>query len=206
MKKISFGLDVGLVGSSNSFNESFFEYLKKLSIPSSSSSETPSKNKVFNVFIVFNGVPIKIRVHLAKNFEDIIYMSDKINKIDVLILVLDVYDLTSKDQYKPKDIKEIIEVFSFKGTSVLLGIDTKKIEKEDDFDGFRISRYDLVQKTKELDLLYCFEIQNKNKDIKDFFEIILSDHVFKFAITNPELLEQSKIYGTHLMEMRQGER
>ena len=88
----------------------------------------------------------------------------------------------------------------FQGMSVLVGLDVELIVNGTPSKDFRISRYNLVQKAKELDILYCFEILNKKNDLLGFYNKLLGDFTFKFQFTNPEILEKAKDYGKTLLE------
>ena len=199
LKKISFSLQVGLIGLEDSGKEIFLDYLEKKSIQTNLSNINEEDNNNKHYFLVRKQVPIKIRVYLAESLNDIINNHEKIKKLDVLILALNLYNLNSKNKYNIKDLERLIKIFSFKGTSVLAGLDTEQIYHGEPSNDFRISRYNLIQKAKELDLLYCFEIRNGKKDIKELYHKVLQDFILKFQISNPNMLEKSKIYGKELL-------
>ncbi|MBN1801818.1 MAG: hypothetical protein JW891_09950 [Candidatus Lokiarchaeota archaeon] len=201
MKKISFGLDVGLVGSSQSSNNLFLEYLKDASIQRGSMVENAGDEGPFRALMVFDNVPINIRIYVASNIEDLI--NEDVNKMDGLILVLDVHDMESKNRFSSVELIKFTLAFGFKGFSTLVGVDAKNKSDGKNIDADRrINRTELIQKAKDLELLYCFEIQKPYRDMKNFFDKILKDQIVKFAISNPELLEQSKKYGKELMDKK----
>ncbi len=200
MKRISYSLYFGLVGSKNSGKEIFIEYLNNLAIESNPPNDKENTKRQFEFFIVFEQIPIKIRGFLADNLDQIVYNHKNIKNLDVIMLVLNLYDLESINEYDKNKYEEFIDYFQFKGLSILATVDIVKI-----FGGFsskdlRISRDNVVEKAKQLDVIYCYEIQNKNEDLLHFYNKIFSDFLFKFQFSSPELFALAKLYGKELME------
>ena len=82
LKKISYSLRIGIVGSRELSKKIFLESLRTTAIDSDLS------NDKFEFLIVHKNIPIKIKVFLAVRLEDLIYNFDRIEKLDVLILTL----------------------------------------------------------------------------------------------------------------------
>ncbi|MFX1311798.1 MAG: hypothetical protein ACFFHD_04175 [Promethearchaeota archaeon] len=194
MKKISYSLKIGIVGIENSMKEIFFQYIKETAI------ESKSLEDYFEFFLVFKRIPIKIKIFLATDIEQLISNYNKIEKLDVLILTLNLNDSNKIYDYSELSINEFNEIFSFQGISVLLGLDISQIFKNPPSHNLRISRYNLKKKTKELGLIYCYEIYNKTEDISEVYNKVFDDFIFRFKYSNPDLYEQAQKYGMELLK------
>ena len=197
MKKISYTLNWGLVGDKDSGKDVFVKYIKGLAKEASFINDVMKNLDFYEFLIVFKEVPIKLRVFLAENLDQLIYNYDKITNLEVILLCINIYNFDSLEKYKLKKLEEVNEYFMFRGLTTLIGIDKKKLFNKDIPDS-RLSRRDLVQKAKELNVLYCFEIQNRDGDIDQLFDKILDDYIFKFQVSSPELFESAKLYGKEL--------
>ncbi|MHA1291554.1 MAG: hypothetical protein ACTSQJ_02670 [Promethearchaeota archaeon] len=188
MKKIIYSLNIGLIGSLNSGKEILFDYLEDNAIKSER-----LEDKLEFIFI-YKEIPIKIRFYPAKNLNEALDKWNNINILDVLILTLNLHNLNSLEIYNSRILDKLCEKLSFKGLSVLVGIqkDYSKI--------YRISKVELVKKAKDLNVLYCFEIQKNDKEILQFFSIIFEDFLFKFKYFNPEIFKLAKVYGYELLK------
>lgn len=196
MKKVTYTLQFGLVGAKNSGKEILLEYMKDISFETNYNSAVKSDLEAIEFLLVFNNVPIKIKVFLAENVNHIVLRSEKIKYLDVIIFSLNIFDLNAINQYNKKTFDEFSEYFTFKGVSILAGI------KKEPFSSFQIDNDVLVNKAKELDVLYCFEIQAKNEDVSEMINKILSDFTFKFQYSSPEVFERAKVYGAELVKQR----
>ncbi|MFX1279276.1 MAG: hypothetical protein ACFFA3_07655 [Promethearchaeota archaeon] len=194
MKKISYNLRIGIVANKEYYEVIFLDNLRDYATNSKSLDDHSE------YFIVFNRIPIKILTFSAESLEDIIFKANKIEKLDVIILTLDLADKNSINQYDKNIIDDFFEMFYFQGISILVGIDRAQIFKKDVTKGIRISRYSLKDLAKYLNLIYCFEICNKESDVKEIYRRILNDFVFRFRYTNSELFKQARIYGNALIE------
>ncbi len=194
MKKISYSLRIGIVGSKDSKKEIFLDNIKNIAI------ESKSFENYIEFFLVFKQIPIKMKIFSAVDIDQLIYNYNKIEKLDVLILAMNLNDSNSVHDYSEESIKEFNEIFSFQGLSVLVGMDISQIFKIPPLNSLRISRYNLKKKTKELGLIYCFEIYNKAEDITEIYNKILDDFIFRFQYSNPELYEQAQKYGIELLK------
>lgn len=194
MKKISYSLRIGIVGSKDSKKEIFLDNIKNIAI------ESKSFENYIEFFLVFKQIPIKMKIFSAADIDQLIYNYNKIEKLDVLILAMNLNDLNSVHDYSEESMKEFNEIFSFQGISVLVGMDISQIFKIPPLNSLRISRYNLKKKTKELGLIYCFEIYNKAEDITEIYNKILDDFIFRFQYSNPELYEQAQKYGIELLK------
>ena len=199
LKKVSFALNICLLGSLDSGKEVFMDYLKSSALEMSFINDVGKMIDYHEMLIVYNEIPIKIRIFLSDNLEKVIDYYDKIKNIDVVILSLNLYDVKSLDEYNVEKIKELKENLMLRGVLTLVGLDVKKISnKPASFTSSKISNQDLIRKAKELEVLYCFKIENKKDDLLQFYDQILNDFIFKFQYSSPELFNQAKSYGNKL--------
>ncbi|MFX1469013.1 MAG: hypothetical protein ACFFB8_10140 [Promethearchaeota archaeon] len=194
MKKISYSLRIGIVGNVQTIKETFFESLSKSALRSNITERN------YEFLIVFNQVPIKIRLYLKNDIKDLMYDYENIQNLDVLILTLNLYQPDSIDSINKQKLEELFEAFSFQGISMLVGMDIPQISNKPPPKKFKISRFQLEKTTKDLNLIYCFEILNNNKDIIEIYNTILNDFILRFQFSNPELFEQAKDYGKKLID------
>lgn len=193
MKKISYSLRIGIIGKKKTIKEIFFESLSTSAIKSSPSDDN------YEFLIVFKQIPIKVKIFLSENLDDLIYNFENIQKLDVIILTLNLYEPDSLNTINKHLLEEFIETFSFQGTSILVGMDVKHIFNKSTSRKFKISRFQLEKTTKDLNIIYCFEIFNKNKDINEIYNTIFNDFILRFQYSSPELFETAKDYGKRLL-------
>ena len=193
MKKIRYSLRIGLIGSRNSGKELLLNYLDDIAIEKNHSDEK------FEVLLVHKGIPFKINVFLAENLIEVISeQSINFGKLDVLIIILNLNDLNSIKEFEKDIFEEFRQFFLFQGLSILAGMDVEQVLKGSPSNNLRISRFNMIKKVKELNILYCFEIHNKERDISEIYNKLLNDFIFKFQYSTPELFEQAKVYGREL--------
>jgi hypothetical protein len=106
--------------------------------------------------------------------------------------------LNSIDELKKEDYSEFCISTNFQGISLLAALDMKQINGLSTRGQPRISRYSLIKKTQDLNIIYCFEIQNKEKDVSELIHKIFDESLFRFKFTNPDLYEQAKSFGKEL--------
>lgn len=189
MKKISYGLRFGLIGTKNSGKEILVNYLEKQAIEINHFKVNGMEEGCEEYFIVFKQIPIKIKAYLANSLKDFIYNVEKINSLDAIMLVLTINDVISNEQYKSEDFKDFCKDFSFEGVSVLAAMNIGSSSTP------QLKREDLITKAKELNVIYCFEIRNNDDDLKEFYEKIFNDFIFKFQYSSSELFDKAKKYG-----------
>ncbi len=194
LKKISYSLRIGIIGNRASIRKIFFESLSTSAIISELSDDN------YEFLIVFKQIPIKIKIFFAENLDGLISNFEQIQKLDVLILTLNLYDPDSINSINKHLLEEFIETFSFQGISVLVGMDIVQILKSSPHKNFKMSRFQLEKTTKDLNLIYCFEIFNKNRDINEIYNTIFNDFILRFQFSSPELFETAKDYGKKLLE------
>jgi hypothetical protein len=194
LKKISYSLRIGIVGNIDYNKEIFLDDLKRFTI-------NPNSSDGYSDFlIVVECIPIKIKAFLVQNLEELINEFNSIEKLDVIILTVNLFDPKSINQYAKDKIEEFNEIYYFQGVSILVGVDTEHTFKKHPSTNHRISRYNLEETTKDLNLIYCYEIYNKNEDINEIYKKIFNDFIFRFRYSNPELFEQAQLYGKSLVK------
>ena len=193
MKKISYSLRIGIIGNREQLKEIFLESLTNSAIKSNLSED------YYEFLIVFKQIPVKIKIYLHENLENLIYDFENIQKLDVIILTLDLYKPDSLGILNKRFIEEFNETFSFQGLSILVGMNIEHIFSKIPLKKFKISRFQLEKTTKDLNFIYCFEIFNKNKDVDEIYNTILNDFILRFQYSSPELFETAKEYGKRLL-------
>jgi len=192
-------LRVGIVGNKDYNKEMFLDGILRYAI-NITSSESYS-----DFLVVVEDIPIKIKVFLVQNLEELITNFNKIEKLDVIILTVNLFDPKSIYQYYKDILEEFNEIYYFQGVSILVGVDTEHIFKKQPSKNLRISRYNLEEITRYLNLIYCYEIYNKNDDIIEIYKKIFNDFIFRFRYSSPELFEQAQLYGKSLMKEYNGQ-
>ena len=192
LKKIKFSLNLGIIGADDSGIDFLIDYLKR------SALRNDNKEKLNEFLIIYHDIPVKIKVFNGKDFNQLNERYENIRRIDAIIIIFDIYNLNSFNGDLFKGFEEFNTLYMFKGVSILAGIDKFFIENGVVSDKLRISRINLIQKTKDLGFLYCFEIQNRNNDILEIFNIFIDNFMIKVRNINPELLERAKTYGKEL--------
>lgn len=189
LKEFSYSINLGLVGTEDSKKRIFLDYLKEIAL------KFASEDLIWKFFILFNNIPIKLKAILAESFEDLISKKIPIKRFDAIIIAANIYNDKSINNINIENYTKFSQNFMFNGISVLAGIDPFLILKKKPPNEKRINEFSLIQKTRELELLYCFKIQNLQRDVKDVFDKILNDIHFKLKFLNPELFERAKAYG-----------
>jgi len=202
LKKITFSLNFGLIGS-NKYADDFgkkivMESLKKITIKSKLPKNSEITKQGPELLIIFKEIPIRIRIFLAENFNDFIYNNQEIINFDVIILIFNIFDSNSINSLKKDSFEEFKDYFSFKnGITVLAGVN---FEADNVDEKIRINSAQIIEKAKELDVIYGYEITADKEENFEFFSLILSDFIFKFQYSSPELFDLAKLYGKELIE------
>ena len=199
MKKVIYGVRLGIIGSLNSGKDILTEYLRRTALDVNSTNEDGTPKDLQEFLFIHKDVPLKIRIYEGKNIGQATYDYDKLENLDVLILALNLYDFKSLKTFNKGELDELFDYIMFQGISILIGI------QKDFSSQYRISEVELIHKAKELDNLYCFAIEDDG-DLKEFYDKVLDDFIFKFQFSSPELFEHAKKYGAELkrrQEMRQ---
>lgn len=189
MKEFSYTINLGLVGTEDSQKRIFLDYLKQIAL------KFASEDLIWKFFLLFEGIPINLKAILAESFEDLISRRITFKRFDAIIIAANIYNDKSINNINIENYTKFSQLFMFNGISVLAGIDPFLILKKKPLNERRINEFSLIQKTRELELLYCFKIQNLQRDVKDVFDKILNDIHFKLEFLNPELFERAKAYG-----------
>ena len=187
MKDIIFSINLGLIGTEYSRLEIFIDYLKEIAL------KYTSENLIYEFFLQYEGILIKLRVAIANKFEDLIQRNESFKHFDVIIIAVNIYESNSISNYTIQNYSDFRNYFIFNGISVLVGVDTFLIFQKEPPNERNITEINLIQKTKELEFLYCFKIQDLNKDISDIFSKVLNYINLKLKFLNPDLLKRAKL-------------
>lgn len=192
MKKVYFTLHLGIIGEEDSGKEVFLTYLDKNNI-------NPTIREKNEYYLIYNGVPLKIKVYLARNFKELMEVNKNFKNLDIILITLNLYNIPSFVNFNFDDFNNFSIKFDFRGISILSLIDTHLTKNYNRSNILRIDRYSVIEKVKEYDIIYCFEIQNDTTDIMELFNKVFDEFIFKFQLSNPELFERLKEYGKNLL-------
>jgi len=192
LKEFSYTINLALVGTEDSKKRIFLDYLEQIAL------KFASEDLIWKFFFLFEGIPINLKAILAESFEDLISKRFPFKRFDAIIIAANIYNEKSINNINIENYTKFSQRFLFDGISVLAGIDPFLILKKKTPNERRINEFSLIQKTRELELLYCFKIQNLQRDVKEVFDKILKDIHFKLEFLNPELFDRAKAYGRNL--------
>ncbi|MFW9875987.1 MAG: hypothetical protein ACFFG0_23035 [Candidatus Thorarchaeota archaeon] len=193
MKKVSYNLRIGIVGIKDYNKEIFLDNLGDFSI------DTKISEEYTEFLIIFKQIPIRVKIFLATNLEEVIRDFDKIEMLDAIILTIDVKDTKSIYHYYKNIIEEFNDIYYFQGISMLVGIDSSQIFKKKASKKIRVSRYSLEDTAKYLKLIYCYEIYNKKGDVIEIYKKLFNDFIFRFRYSSQDLFEKAKLYGESIL-------
>lgn len=193
MKKISYSLHLGLIGSETSGKEIFIEFLKEKGYEYNDSSN----NGFHEALLIFDQIPIKMKIFSMEDLNALVLNYEKIKNLDMIILAISIYEIDSIKEINKELFENFEKNYSFQGSSVLAGINVESMISSNS-QNFRISQSDIINKAKELNILYTFEITNKSTDLSELFNKILDDFIYKIRIKTPELFDQARNYGKEL--------
>ncbi|MFW9930464.1 MAG: hypothetical protein ACFFD1_13805 [Candidatus Thorarchaeota archaeon] len=193
MKKVSLSINLAIIGGEDSGRELFQQYLNRIAL------RVRHNNKVREYLLLHENVPFKVKLYIAESIDQMISQYPKLKTLDSLIISINLYNTQSIDQYTPSIMNDFFQKYNFQGLTMLVALDSYYIEKGVPSEYFRISRLNLRKKTNQLNFIYCYEIQNKNGDIKEVLKKVLDDTLLKFQTSSPELLEYAKSYGLKLL-------
>jgi len=187
LKDIIYSINLGLIGTEYSRLEIFIDYLKEIAL------KFTSENLIYEFYLQYEGILIKLRVVIADRFEELIHRSENFKHFDVIIIAVNIYESNSISNYTIQNYSDFRNYFFFNGISVLVGVDTFLIFQKEPPNERNITEINLIQKTKELEFLYCFKIQDIKKDISDIFSKVLNYINLKLQFINPELFKRAKL-------------
>jgi len=195
LKKITYSLRIGFIGNKQSTQKVFLDNLRRYAISSITQKE------FLEFLIVFNEIPINIKTFLAEDLDEMAYNFDNIEKLDVIIFIVNLFESDSLNMIDGKDIQDFIELFSFQGITILVGFDIEQLFKKRMVNKFKISRFHLEKKAKDLDFFYCYEIYNNEEDVSDIYNKIFKEFLFRFQYSSSkELWYAAKNYGKELLK------
>ena len=186
MKDIYFSLNLGLIGTDDSRIDIILDYLKE------KTKLISTKGSISEFQFLYENVPLKMKIFQFKHFEDLTNEINRLNKLDAIIVAINLYNDQAISKLSLDNFKEFCEKFMFNGSTVLVGIDPYLIEQNNPPTSRKINEFALIQKTNELKFHYCFKIQNPQRDISDIFNKVLNHVILKLEFTNPEVFQRVK--------------
>ncbi|MFW9971137.1 MAG: hypothetical protein ACFFDF_13160 [Candidatus Odinarchaeota archaeon] len=184
---------MGIIGDKEYTKKIFLENLTKTAI------ESNLYDDFYEYLIVFKYIPIKIKLYITENLKMLIENFENIQSLDIAIFTLNLYDKNSINSINKQLIKDLFNSFLFQGLSVLVGLDIEQLDNKTPSKRLKISRFKLEKITKDLNLIYCFEVFNKKRDINEIYNTLFNDFILRFQYSNPELFETAKEYGKWLI-------
>ena len=151
-----------------------------------------SEDKFIEFLIIHENVPIKLKIFSTRGIQQALMNNDKIERLDILIFTLNMHDYASLNLFQKEILEELYQCLDFQGISILAGIQQEFSSR------FLMNDLDLINKAKELNMLYCYKIQNE-EDLTELFKKALGDLIFKFQYSNPDLFGQAIAYGSELI-------
>ena len=118
MKDTIYSINLGLIGTEDSRLEIFIHYLKDKAL------KYTSENLIYEFYLRFESIPIKLRLAIATDFEDLIRRSEDFKHFDAVLIVVDLYNNNSIQNYTIQNYSNFRNYFIFNGITALVGIDT----------------------------------------------------------------------------------
>jgi len=131
---------------------------------------------------------IKLRIWIIDNFSIISETYNIIQDINALFLLFDLNDKNSLEFLKKEDLEKVLSIFEFSESIILIGINY------DNTYITQIDRVEVINKSLDLNVLYCFKVNLKNiEDLDEIFNKLIEDHVLKMEFTSAELSNKAII-------------
>lgn len=199
MKNITVSLQIAIVSTSKELFYPFLKYLENLSHKNTNLSAYHDKKSYYEYFIIFENIPIKIKLHLAEDFNYLINNYEKTKNIDILIILTEQRE-DNKLKLSRNHLNQINELFLSSPTFIQVYIEKEKNSSDE------MIEKQLIEKAKNLGVLYLFKIQPYQKEINEIFTNIFKDFILKFKFLSPELFEKAKSCGIQLCREEEKEK
>ncbi|MGV9198291.1 MAG: hypothetical protein ACOC4M_05585, partial [Promethearchaeia archaeon] len=157
MKKIIYSLHLALVGSLNSGKHKLIDVLKSVALKHNR-KENSQEFQILHRNILF-----KINVYSARSFSELGTIISNIEKLDGLITVINLYERKFFESGLKKKIEYLKRIIQFEDYKVLVATEQPFTER------YKIRKKELIQKTKDLDFIYCFKLETQANE-KDVLE------------------------------------
>ncbi|TXT61273.1 MAG: hypothetical protein BAJALOKI2v1_40065 [Promethearchaeota archaeon] len=193
MKNITVSLQIAIVSTSKELFDPFLKYLENLSHKNTNHSAYHDKKSYYEYFIIFENIPIKIKLHLAEDFNYLINNYEKTKNIDILI-ILTAEREDNKLKLSRNHLNQINELFLSSPSFIQVYIEREKNSSDE------MIEKQLIEKAKNLGILYLFKIQPYQNEINEIFSNIFKDFILKFKFLSPELFEKAKACGIQLCQ------
>ena len=199
LKKIVYSLSFGIIGLKD-YTKKLIKNLIKIDTEGFDSDKSlRTKNDFFKFSLMFKDVLFKIEILLFNKIKNLLNSNNNNNnnlphKLDTILLMINVNKLKNIKKYKRKHIQKINQLLPKKGTYVLIGVNQENTKISDEI----VEK--LIERSKKLNILYCFLLEDEEKDMKNIFRKLLEDYVFNFKYSKPELFELAKNYSKEIQK------
>ncbi len=138
--------------------------------------------------LTYKEFPIKLRIWTIDNFTVISEIKKVIHDINALFLLFDLNDKNSLEFLQKEDLEKVLNIFEFSESIILIGINY------DNTFITQIDRKEIIKKSLDLNVLYCFNVNLKNiEDLDEIFDKLIEDHILKIEFTSAELSKKTVI-------------
>lgn len=195
LKRITVSFQIGIINSDKDLFNPFLKYVEEKSLSKEKNQEN-SRHEDYNEYlIIYKNIPIKLKINILENFNDLINNYEKTKGIDVIILLTE-QDKESISSLSKKKLKEVDELLLSSVSFILVHMETDLDSKD------AINEDELIQKAKELDVRYLFTIKPHHTEVDQIFTKIFDDFILKFKFLNPELFEKAKTSGIQFSQKK----
>ncbi|MBN1215682.1 MAG: hypothetical protein JXA99_09625 [Candidatus Lokiarchaeota archaeon] len=194
MKKIVYSLNLGTIGLKDYIKTFINKIIKNNSDNNNKNNIITIENDQIKFSLMFKDVLFKIKIHLFEKIKHLLNNKSLTQDLDSILFLININKLKNIRKYKRKSIQKINHIQIKKGNHILIGVNQNKIEINSEI----IEK--MIERSKILNMLYCFLIEDENKDIGSIFETILDDYVFNFKYSKPDLYELAQLYSKEIQK------
>jgi len=144
--------------------------------------------------MIFKDILFRLQIDFYDTIKEMLNSIEESIKLDLVLLLIDIRKLKNIKKYKKKHIERINQQLKDKLDYVLIGVNQgiSKINQEN------IEK--MIERSKKLNILYCFLLEDMDKDLKNILKKLMEDFIFNFKYGNPELFELAEIYGREIQK------
>ncbi len=194
MKKIIYNLRVVVIGIKKFSRILFRNFTHLDTISSISINNNRSSNDIITFSMIFKDILFRLQIDFYDTIKEMLNSIEESIKLDLVLLLIDIRKLKNIKKYKKKHIERINQQLKDKLDYVLIGVNQgiSKINQEN------IEK--MIERSKKLNILYCFLLEDMDKDLKNILKKLMEDFIFNFKYGNPELFELAEIYGREIQK------
>jgi len=194
LKKIIYNLRVVVIGIKKFSRILFRNFTHLDTISSISINNNRSSNDIITFSMIFKDILFRLQIDFYDTIKEMLNSIEESIKLDLVLLLIDIRKLKNIKKYKKKHIERINQQLKDKLDYVLIGVNQgiSKINQEN------IEK--MIERSKKLNILYCFLLEDMDKDLKNILKKLMEDFIFNFKYGNPELFELAEIYGREIQK------